>query len=329
MKNDIRNIVIGFFLTGLIGCGAEVQSTPDATTEASTTAEETTVEDETPVEVSKELTAFNITAPVTTATTNAKPTVTWTESDYADTTSLSLVEDVLYDLKITSDTACATVVQEYKDLTDLTKTLTTDLAEGTFYACVNSKSQGEAKSATNNAYKLTVDLLPQAFTLAAVTSTSATGATHSISLSWGASTNASYYLVTTDSTQATTQLTTTTATVSVAATKAGTSHSVLITAYDAQSNSLASNTVTFTAARLYALSELGSTYTVGANARAKSSTHDSDVALGSAYTCSAGATVDKGYLYSDGVIFDFLNGNIQTLADIATIQASGYTCVAD
>ena len=109
----------------LVGCGADEKNDATATATATEESTETAVEESEP-QTSKELTAFKITGPdTTTDKTNATPTITWEESDYADTTSLALTEDVTYDLKITSDSGCATVVQEHKDLTELSKTLDT------------------------------------------------------------------------------------------------------------------------------------------------------------------------------------------------------------
>jgi len=338
-KNTLMSLVtlVSFFF---IGCGT-VECIPEGkmtcgddgveATGVSNATEEKAAEETAVVETSKELTAFSITSPTSSdASETTKPTITWSESDYADSTTLSLVEDVTYDLTITSDAACATAIQTYSDLTDLTKTLDTDLAEGTFYVCINSKSQGEVKSASNNAFKIVVDVLPQAFTLAAIASTSATGASHSVSISWGASTNATYYKISTDGTEDSTQVTTTTATLSVGAVAAsGTSHSIIVNAYDAESNKLASNTVTFSAVRMYALSELGSTYTVGAYA--KLSTHDADILLGVVSTCVVGAVTRKLYSFTDGVLLDSYNnnGNIEIAATLSVITGYGFTCTAD
>ena len=326
-KNTLMSLVtlVSFFF---IGCGTSEDGV-EAPVTAETAAEETAAEETAVVEVSKELTAFSITSPTSsTASATVKPTITWSESDYADSTTLSLVEDVTYDLTITSDAACTTAIQTYSDLTVLTKTLDTALAEGTFYVCINSKSQGEVKSATNNAFKIAVDLLPQDFTLAAVTSTSATGASHSISLSWGASTNASYYLVTTDSTQNTTQVTTTSSTISVTATaRAGTSYSVLVTAYDAAGNSKASNTVTFTAARLYALSDLTGSYTVNnGNSLAKTGTYDADMLLGVQYSCTNGTNTYLAYQFSDAFVITLSSSNMEVDLNKSNIEGFGYTC---
>lgn len=324
-------VLMGLFL---IACGAE-EAAKDAEAAPATEEQEEVVEETPTPVITKELTDFTISAPTASlTTTDTTPTITWTESDYSETTTLSLVEDVVYDLVIASDSTCTTKVQEHKSLTGLTKTLDTALGEGTFYSCLTSSSQGVSKTATNNGVKFVVDVKPQAFTLAAISNTSATGATHSISLSWGASTNASYYLVTTDGTQSTTQITTTSTTVSVSASaRAGTSHTIFATGYDAEGNSIASNSITMTAARRYALSELSGTYTVDdASALAKPSTYTTDLLLGVAYTCTKNSNNYVIYEFTDGLFFATnatSSGNFQVISAMSVATGWGYSCTAD
>jgi hypothetical protein len=95
--------------------------------------------------------AFNITAP-TSDSSSPTPTITWASATGAAT----------YELVIDTEATCALPnVQYVTGITDTFSTITTALAEGSYFVCVTAlDDSGNSRAATNNGFGLVVDSTP-------------------------------------------------------------------------------------------------------------------------------------------------------------------------